>query len=89
LKIGGYRLEQNFGHKKSHRSNLLASRHILTFLVHAAFEFPDTSYRTLCFRYGSRVAFFQRFATLLEWILFENWDHVIAVMFAKLRGDTG
>jgi hypothetical protein len=35
------------------------------------------------------MAFFQRFATLLEWVLFENWDHVIAVMFAKLRVDTG
>jgi hypothetical protein len=89
LKIGGYRLEQNFGHGKRHLSNLLASMNILAFLVHTAFEFLDTRYRTLRFRYGSRVAFFQRFATLLEWALFENWDHVIAVMFAKLRVDTG
>ncbi|MGC8530386.1 MAG: hypothetical protein ACP5OP_09425 [Leptospirillia bacterium] len=47
------------------------------------------SYRTLRFRAGSRMAFFQRFATLLEWVLFDNWDHIIAVMFAKLRVDTG
>lgn len=89
LKIGGYRLEHNFGHGKRNLSNVLASLNILAFLVHTAFEFLDTRYRTLRFRYGSRVAFFQRFATLLEWALFENWDHVIAVMFAKLRVDTG
>ena len=89
LKVGGYRLEHNFGHGKRHLSNVLASMNILAFLLHTAFEFLDDRYRTLRFRYGSRVAFFQRFATLLEWALFENWDHVIAVMFAKLRVDTG
>jgi hypothetical protein len=89
LKIGGYRLEHNFGHGRRNLSNVLASLNILAFLVHTAFEFLDTRSRTLRFRYGSRVAFFQRFATLLEWALFDNWDRVIAVMFAKLRVDTG
>ena len=89
LKIGGYRLEHNFGHGKRHLSNLMASLNILAFLVHTAFEFLDDRYRTLRFRYGSRAVFFQRFATLLEWALFDNWDHVIAVMGAPLRVDTG
>ncbi len=89
LKIGGYRLEHNFGHGTRHLSNVLASLNILAFLVHTAFEFLDDRYRTLRFRYGSRVMFFQEFSTLLNWVLFDNWDHVIAVMFAKLRVDTG
>ena len=89
LKIGGYRLEHNFGHGKRHLSNLLALMNILAFLVHTAFEFVDDRYRTLRFRYGPRAAFFQEFSNLLNWALFENWDHLIAVMFAKLRVDTG
>ena len=48
----------------------------------------DARYRTLRFRYGSRVSFFQELTTLLNWFLFDNWDHVVAVMFAKLRVDT-
>lgn len=88
LKIGGYRLEHNFGHGKP-LSNLLASLNILAFLMHTAFEFLDDRYRTLRFRYGSRLSFFQRFSTLLELFLFENWDHLIDFMFGKLRIDTG
>ena len=61
LKIGGSRLEHNFGHGNRHISNLLA------FLVHTAFEFLDDRYRTLRFRYGARVMFFQEFSTLLNW----------------------
>ena len=89
LKIGGYRLEHNFGHGKRHLSNVLTSFNILAFLLHTAFEFLDARYRTLRFRTGSRVTFFQEFSALLKWFLFENWDHVIAVMFARLRVDTG
>lgn len=89
LKIGVYRLEHNFGLGKRNLSNVLASLNIQDFLLLTAFEFLDTRYRTLRFRYSSRVAFFQRLATLLEWALFENWDHVVAVMFARLRVDTG
>ena len=89
IKIGGYRLEHNFGHGKRHLSNVLASFNILAFLLHTAFEFLDARYRTLRFRTGSRVTFFQEFSALLKWFLFENWDHVIAVMFARLRVDTG
>ncbi len=88
LKLGGYHLEHNFGHGKRHLSNLLASLNILAFLLHTALELLDARYRTLRFRYGSRVSFFQELTTLLNWFLFDNWDHVIAVMFAKLRIDT-
>ena len=88
LKLGGYRLEHNFGHGSCHLSNLLASLNILAFLLHTAFDFLDDRYRTLRFRYGSRATFFQEFPTLLKWFLFDDWDHVIAVMFAKLRIDT-
>ena len=88
LKLGGYHLEHNFGHGNAHLSNLLASLNILAFLLHTAFEFLDTRYRTLRFRYGSRVAFFQELSVLLRWFLFDNWDHVISVMFAKLRIDS-
>ena len=88
LKLGGYHLEHNFGHGKQHLSNLLASLNILAFLLHTALELLDARYRTLRFRYGSRISFFQELTTLLNWFLFENWDHVIAVMFAKLRVDT-
>ena len=88
LKLGGYHLEHNFGHGTRHLSNLLASLNILAFLLHTALELLDARYRTLRFRYGSRVSFFQELTTLLNWFIFENWDHVIAVMFAKLRVDT-
>ena len=89
LKIGRYRLEHNFGHGKRHLSNVLASFNILAFLLHTAFEFLDARYRTLRFRTGSRVTFFQEFSALLKGFLFDDWDHVIAVMFTKLRVDTG
>ena len=78
----------NYGHGTGDLSNRLASLNILAFLLHTAFEFLDDRYRTLRFRYGSRVAFFQELSVLLRWFLFDSWDHVISVMFAKLRIDT-
>ncbi len=46
-------------------------------------------YRILRFRHGFRVAFFREFSTLLKWFLFDNGDHVVAVMSGKFRVDPG
>lgn len=80
LKNQGYQLGHNFGHGKQHLSNLLATMALLAFLLHTALEWIDQRYRKLRQQPFSRKAFFEHLRTLVLFLPFDNWDHLMALM---------
>jgi hypothetical protein len=85
LKNHGYPFEHNFAHGKQHLSNLLATLNLLAFLAHAALEWLDEAYRTARHAAPSRRTFFENLRTLLQFILFDSWQHLMQFM---LFGET-
>jgi len=86
LKNRGYHLGHNFGHGKQHLSNLLVTMALLAFLMHTALEWMDQRYRQLRQQPFSRQAFFEHLRTLVLYLPFDSWDHLMAFM---LNPDTG
>ena len=80
LKNHGYHLEHNFGHGKQHLSNLLATMALLAFLMHTVLEWMDERYQQLRQRPFSRKAFFEHLRTLVLYLPFQDWDHLMAFM---------
>ena len=80
LKNRGYQLGHNFGHGQQHLSNLLVSMALLAFLMHTALEWIDQRYRQLRQQPFSRKAFFEHLRTLVLFLPFDSWDHLMAFM---------
>ncbi len=85
LKNHGYHFDHNFGHGKQHLSNVLATLNFLAFHVHTALEWLDEAYRAVHKTAPSRRTFFENLRTLLQFIPFDNWQHLMQFM---LYGDT-
>lgn len=80
LKNRGYQLGHNFGHGKQHLSNLLVTMALLAFLMHTALEWINQRYRQLRQQPFSRKAFFEHLRTLVLYLPFDSWDHLMAFM---------
>lgn len=80
LKNQGYQLDHNFGHGKQNLSNLLVTMALLAFLMHTALEWIDQRYRQLRQQPFSRKAFFEHIRTLVLFLPFENWNHLMEFM---------
>lgn len=92
LKTKGYHFEHNFGHGKQHLSNLLATMILLAFLVHTALDCLDESYRTVRSLLPSRRTFFEHQRALLQYLPFDDWNHLMRFMLKALDSkppDTG
>ena len=84
LKNHGYHLTHNFGHGKQHLSNLLTTLNLLAFLVHTTLDWLDERYRALRTRLPSRRTFFENLRTLLLYLTFDSWDHLMDFMLKTL-----
>lgn len=84
LKTKGYHFEHNFGHGKQHLSNLFATMILLAFLLHTALHLLDVRYRAVRAALPSRRTFFEHVRALLLYLPFDNWDHLMTFMLAKL-----
>jgi hypothetical protein len=80
LKNHGYHFEHNFAHGKQHLSNFLATLNLLAFLTHTALEWLDEVYRAVRNSTPSRRTFFENLRTLLQFIPFDNWQHLMQFM---------
>jgi len=80
LKNHGYHFEHNFAHGKQHLSNFLATLNLLAFLTHTALEWLDDAYRAVRKAAPSRRTFFENLRTLLQFIPFDNWQHLLQFM---------
>lgn len=80
LKNHGYHFEHNFAHGKQQLSNFLATLNLLAFLTHTALEWLDEAYRAVRNDAPSRRTFFEQFRTLLQFMPFDNWQHLMRFM---------
>ena len=80
LKNHGYHFEHNFAHGKQHLSNFLATLNLLAFLTHTALEWLDEAYQAVRSAAPSRRTFFEQFRTLLQFMPFDNWQHLMRFM---------
>ena len=91
LKNHGYHFEHNFAHGTLHLSNVLTTLNLLAFLTHTALEWLDEAYRAVRSAAPSRRTFFENLRTLLQFIPFDNLQHLMQFMLyggAKLPVQT-
>ncbi len=87
LKNHGYHLEHNFGHGAEHLSNVLFTLNLLAFLVHTVQELTAKPYQILRAVLKSRKRFFNNLRALLDFHLFESWQHLWLFMLNGLAFD--
>ncbi len=85
LKNQGYHLTHNFGHGKQHLSNVLTTLNLLAFLIHTALEWIDERFNELQKRLPSRRTFFENLRTLLLYLHFDSWEHLMGFMLQALH----
>ena len=86
LKNQGYHFEHNFGHGQQHLSNLLATLIVLAYLLHTALEWLDQTYQCVRRLLPSRRTFFEHLRALMQYVLFESWEQLMAFMLDALDG---
>ena len=92
LKTKGYHFDHNFGHGKQNLANLFATLILLAFLVHTALDWMDARYATVRGLLPSRRTFFEHLRALLQYLPFDDWDHLMRFMHHRLdpnAPDTG
>ena len=90
LKTKGYHFEHNFGHGKKNLANLLATMILLAYLMHTCFDWLDEHYRAVRRALPSRATFFEHVRTLLYYLPFDSWDHLLDFMLRRFNApDTG
>ena len=92
LKTKGYHFDHNFGHGKQFLANLFATMILLAFLVHTALDWMDTRYAKVRGLLPSRRTFFEHLRALLQYLPFDDWDHLMRFMQQRLAPnapDTG
>ncbi|SEH05585.1 hypothetical protein [Candidatus Venteria ishoeyi] len=87
LKNHGYHFDLNFGHGKQHLSNLIATLIILTYLLHTVLDWMDTAYHTVRSLLPSRRTFFEHLRALIQYFLFDSWEHLINFMLDGLKNE--
>ena len=85
LKTKGYHFEHNFGHGKQHLSNLFATLILLAFLVHTSLDWIDASYHSVRDALPSRRTFFEHLRALIQYLPFDDWNHLIHFMSQRLN----
>ena len=80
LKNHGYHFEHNFSHGKQNLANLLTTLNLLAFLMHTALDFLDMAYHVVRQAAPSRRTFFEQVRSLLQFILFRDWDDFLLFM---------
>ena len=92
LKTKGYHFDHNFGHGTQFLANLFATLILLAFLVHTALDWIDTRYAKVRGLLPSRRTFFEHLRALLQYLPFDDWDHLMRFMQQRLAPnapDTG
>jgi hypothetical protein len=85
LKTKGYHLEHNFGHGQQHLANFMITLNLLAFLFHTILDLLDEQYRALRQELVTRQDFFNDLRTLLRYMLFDDWNHLMHFMLVGLE----
>lgn len=87
LKTKGYHFEHNFGHGKKNLSNLFATMILLAFPLHTTLELTGPSYRAVRGSLPSRRTFFEHLRALIQYLPFDDRDHLMRFMLKRLNHD--
>jgi hypothetical protein len=85
LKTKGYHFKHNFGHGQQHLSNLFATLILLAFLAHTTLDWVDAPYRAVRETLPSRRTFFEHLRALIQYLPFDDWDHLMQFMLQRLN----
>jgi hypothetical protein len=85
LKTKGYHLEHNFGHGNAFLSSTLLTLNLLAFLSHIFLELTDKTYSAIRKKLSARKVFFQDFKTLIKYLYFYDWQHLMKFMAEQLE----
>jgi len=85
LKTKGYHVEHNFGHGKQYLAAFLLSLNLLAFLFHTVLEWSDDHYALLRRVLARRQTFFEDIRALTRYMVFDNWEHLMAFMIRGLK----
>jgi hypothetical protein len=85
LKRQSYNLAHNFGHGEHHLSNVLVTLNLIAFLCHTVLAMTSETYQKIREKLGARKKFFEHIRTLIQYILFEGWEALLAFMMNKLK----
>jgi hypothetical protein len=85
LKTKGYHLEHNFGHGKQFLANFMITLNLLAFLSHTILDLLDEQYHALRQELVARKEFFNDLRTLMRYMLFDNWNHLMHFMLVGLE----
>lgn len=86
LKNHGYHFDHNFGHGQHHLANLMATLVLLAYLLHTTLDWVDAYYRAVRGLLPSRRTFFEHLRALMQYLPFDDWDHLMRFMLKGLNG---
>jgi hypothetical protein len=87
LKNHGYNLKHNFGHGKTHASEMYCLLNLLAFQMHSLLDINDEDYQKARAYARRRDEFFNELRVLMRRNLFESWQQLIVFMYSD--PDTG
>jgi hypothetical protein len=87
LKNHGYNLEHNFGHGKTHASEMYCLLNLLAFQMHSLLDINDENYQKARACSGRRDEFFNELRVLIRRNLYESWEQFIVSFYADLEPD--
>lgn len=82
LKTKGYHLEHSFGHGQHHLSQVLLTLNLIAFLFHTVLQWVDKPYQQIRRQRGTRKGFFQDILSLIKYLLFDSWQHLLDFMLS-------
>lgn len=85
LKTKGYHIEHNFGHGQPYLAAIMLSLNLIAFLFHTVLEWSDTKYALLRKVLARRQTFFEDICTLMRYMVFDNWQHLMEFMLRGLE----
>jgi hypothetical protein len=82
LKNHGYNLKHNFGHGKTHASEMYCLLNLLAFQMHSLLDISDEDYRKARAYCGRRDEFFNELRILMRRMLFESWQKFLIFIYS-------
>lgn len=86
LKTGGYNLEHNFGHGKETLASVFVVLNLLAFAFHTVSMLAVLAWKQAMAARGAAYRFFEHLRTIVAYVVFENWDHLLrSIAAAAIR----
>jgi hypothetical protein len=86
LKTGDYNLEHNFGHGKETLASVFVVLNLIAFAFHSVSMLAVLAWKQAVTARGAAYRFFEHLRTIVVYVVFENWDHLLrSIAAAAIR----